>query len=207
MSTSWFKSLVDRFGGKNADPAAEARAAQIRAFRAAVTRDLREDPSPEDRAALEALLRMPEEQGLPDDEVELETEALQGALDVITLKETVAKGGLPVIEHQHRALGADRVHFLASAFLASDGSDRTGRLFLTNRRLVFVTTPMVALSWSGILSIDQQSRDLVITTTGRDTLYQFRCNSFSDARCGAFIARQLKRGNSATAAGDPPSTR
>lgn len=207
MSTSWFKSLVDRFGGKPADPAAEARAAQVRAFRAAVTRDLRDDPAPEDRAALEALLRMPDEQGLPGDEVELETEALQGALDVITLKETVAAGGLPVIEHQHRALGADRVHFLASAFLASDGSDRTGRLFLTNRRLVFVTTPMVALSWSGILSIEQKSRDLVVMTTGRDTLYQFRCNSFSDARCGAFIARQLKRGSSATPGGDPPSPR
>jgi hypothetical protein len=207
VSTSWFKSLVDRFGGKTADPAAEARAAQLRAFRAAVARDLRDDPAVEDRAALEALLRMPDEQGLPADEVELETEALQGGLDVIALKESVARGGLPVIEHQHRALGADRVHFLASAFLASDGSDRTGRLFLTNRRLVFVTQPMVALSWGGILSIEQQSRDLVIATAGRDTLYQFRCNSFSDARCGAFIARQLKRGNTGTPAGDPASTR
>ena len=207
MSTSWFKSLVDRFGGKAADPEAEARAARLRAFRAAVKRDLRDDPSAEDRAALEALLRMPDEQGLPADEVELETEALQGALDVITLKETVAREGLPVIEHQHRALGADRVHFLASAFLASDGSDRTGRLFLTNRRLVFVTTPMVTVSWGGILSIEQQARDLVIATTGRDTLYQFRCNSFSDARCGAFIAKQLKRGNTGTATGDPASTR
>jgi hypothetical protein len=207
VSTSWFKSLVERFGGKAADPAAAERAAKVRAFRGAVARDLRDDPSRDDRAALEALMRMPEEQGLPDDEVELETEALQGALDVIALKEAVAAGGLPLIEHQHRALGADRVHFLASAFLASDGSDRTGRLFLTNRRLVFVTTPMVAVSWGGILSIEQQARDLVITTTGRDTLYQFRCNSFSDARCGAFIARQLKRGNSATPAGDPPSSR
>jgi hypothetical protein len=207
VSTSWFKSLIGRFNGKNADPAAAARAAQVREFRAAVARDLRDDPSLEDRAALEALLRMPDEQGLPGDEVELETEALQGALDVIALKEAVATGGLPVIEHQHRALGADRVHFLASAFLASDGSDRTGRLFLTNRRLVFVTTPMVAVSWGGILSIDQKARDLVIMTTGRDTLYQFRCNSFSDARCGAFIARQLKRGNTATPNGDPASTR
>jgi hypothetical protein len=207
VSTSWFKSLVDRFGGKAADPAAAARAAQVSAFRAAVARDLRDDPSPEDRAALEALLRMPDEQGLPGDEVELETEALQGALDVIALKEAVATNGLPVIEHQHRALGADRVHFLASAFLASDGSDRTGRLFLTNRRLVFVTTPMVALSWGGILSIEQKNRDLVVVTAGRDTLYQFRCNSFSDARCGAFIARQLKRGNTVTANGDPASAR
>jgi len=207
VSTSWFKSLVDRIGGKAADPAAEARTAQLRAFRAAVARDLRDDPPVEQRAALEALLRIPDEQGLPADEVELETEAVQGALDVIALKEAVAREGLPVIEHQHRALGADRVHFLASAFLASDGSDRTGRLFLTNRRLVFVTTPMVTVSWGGILSIEQQARDLVITTTGRDTLYQFRCNSFSDARCGAFIAKQLKRGNTATAAGDPASTR
>jgi hypothetical protein len=207
VSTSWFKSLVDRFGGKPADPAAEARAGQVRAFKAAVMRDLRDDPEPGDRPALQALLRQPEEQGLSDDEVELEVEALQGGIDVIALKESVARDGLPLIAHQHRALGDDRVHFIASAFLASDGSDRTGRLFLTHRRLVFVTTPMVSLTWGGVVSIEQQSRDLVIGMAGREQFYQFRCNSFSDARCGAFIAKQLKRGNSATAAGVPASTR
>lgn len=201
MSTSWLKSLVGRFGAKK-DPAAEARAAQVRAFKAAVARDLEGG-----RAALEGLLRMPQELGLPDDEVELDVESVQGALDLLALRETLAQQGLPLVEHQHKALGEDRCHFRAAAFLANDAGDRTGRLFLTHRRLVFLSTPMIALPWSAIITIDHRARDIVIVPTAQETLYQFRCNSFSDARCGAFIAQQLKRGNSAKAGDAPPGSR
>jgi hypothetical protein len=200
VSTSWFKGLMQRFGGgARVDPAARERAERVKAFRTAVARDLERG----DRTVLEALLRMPAEMGLPDEDVELEIESVQGAVDLLTLREAVASAGLPVVEHQHKALGADRCHFRASAFLANDGLDRTGRLFLTNRRLVFVSSPMIALSWSAVASIGQDARDLIVTPTKGDSVYQFRCNSFSDARCGAFIAQTLKRGNSATAADDP----
>lgn len=198
---SWLKSLVGRFGGVK-DPAAAARAAQVRAFQAAVARDLEGD-----RAALEALLRMPSELALPDDEIELEVETVQGALDLLALRDAIAQEGLPLIAHQHKALGEDRCHFLASAFLANDGGDRTGRLFLTHRRLVFLSTPMIALTWGSITTIEQRARDLIVVPAGKDTLYQFRCNSFSDARCGAFIAQRLKRGNTGTAGDGRPAAR
>jgi hypothetical protein len=186
--TSWLRSLIPGLGRGDADPAAQARAGQLREFRAAVARDVEQG----DRAALDALLRRPAEIGLPDEEVELEIERVQGALDLLSLRELVAAAGLPIVDHQHKSLGADRCHFRASAFLASDGSDRTGRLFLTDRRLVFVTSPMVTLAWSAIGTIDQKARDLIIVPVAGTTLYQFRCNSFSDARCGAFIAQALK---------------
>ena len=199
---SWFKLLADRMRGRPTDPAAIARAAKVREFKAAVARGLDGD-----RATLDALLEMPATLGLPDDEVELEVEAVQGALDLLALRDAVARDGLPVVEHQHKALSTERCHFLASAFLANDGGDRTGRLFLTHRRLVFVSSPMIALSWSGIATINQNARDLIVVPVAKETLYQFRCNSFSDARRGAFIAQQLKRGNNGTGAGVPPDPR
>lgn len=204
---TWFKSLVDRLSGQTPDPAEAARAAQLASFQARVARDLaRTDIEPD---ALQALLRLPAELGLPDEEVELEIERVHGALDLMALRTATARDGLPIVEHQHKAVGTDRCHFRASASLANDGADRTGRLFLTERRLVFVTSPMIALSWGAIGTIEQDERDLIVTPVTRTTIYQFRCNSFSEAQCGAFIAQLLKqpRGNSATAAGDPPSPR
>jgi hypothetical protein len=199
---SWLKSLMGRMGATS-DPISAARAAQIQSFKATVTRDL----ETADRATLEALLRLPVELGLPDDEIELEVEAVQGALELLALREKAVREGLPVVQHQHKALGQDRCHFGASAFLANDSLDRTGRLFLTNRRLVFVSSPMITLSWSAVASIDQQARDLIVIPVARDTLYQFRCNSFSDARCGAFIAQLLKRGSNGMAADAQPGSR
>jgi hypothetical protein len=198
VSMSWFKNLVEHVSGRTKDPAAVARAAQLREFKAAVARGLDGD-----RATLDTLLQMPTSMGLPDDEVELEVEAVQGALDLLALRDAVAREGLPVVEHQHKALATERCHFLASAFLANDGGDRTGRLFLTHRRLVFVSSPMIALSWSGIAVINQNARDLIVVPVAKETLYQFRCNSFSDARRGAFIAQLLKRGNNGTGADAP----
>ncbi len=147
---------------------------------------------------LEALLRKPAEVGLPEEDVELEIEALQGALDALSLREAIARGGgeLPIVEHQHKALGDDRCHFLASVFLASDAADRTGRLFLTDRRLLFLASPLLSLSWGSVAAIEAQDRDLVIAAVSRGVVYRFRCNSFSDARCGAVIAQALKNGGS-----------
>jgi hypothetical protein len=170
-----------------------------------------------DRATLEALVRRPADLGLADEDVELELEALRGALDAIGLRETIVREGLPVVEHQHKALGEDRCHFLASVFLASDGSDRTGRLFLTNRRVLFLSSPLVSLSWGNIASVEAEQRDLLVAPTGRGVPYRFRCNSFSDARCGEVIARAIKTrassagsslpDSNATAADVPPEPR
>jgi hypothetical protein len=160
-----------------------------------------------DCAPLEALLRKPADLGLSDEDVELELEALHGAIDAIVLRETVTRTGLPVVEHQHKALGDDRCHFVASVFLASDGSDRTGRLFLTDRRMLFLSTPMVSLSWGSIASIEADARDLVVVSTSRGVAHRFRCNSFSDARCGEVIARTIKKqASSASAYSSPPDS-
>lgn len=193
MALGWLKGVTDRLRG-GGEPARAQRETQRRAreFRGEVQQALAPALTRGDRAALEALSRKPAELGLPEEEVELELEALQGALDAIGLREAIAQGGLPLVAHQHKALGDDRCHFVASAFLASDGSDRTGRLFLTDRRVLFLSSPVVSLSWGSVGSLAVDQRDLLIASAGRGTLYRFRCNSFSDARCAEVIARAIK---------------
>jgi hypothetical protein len=45
--------------------------------------------------------------------------------------------------------------------------------------------------WHAIVETALDARDLVLVKHDRDTLYRFRCNSFADALCGEFLARQL----------------
>jgi hypothetical protein len=194
VARAWLKALTQRLRGGDRESGAQRDArSRAKAFRA----EVRQAIDAGDRAALEALFRKPVESGIPEEDVELELEAVHGALDALTLRDAVQRGGLPVVEHQHKALGGDRCHYVASVFLANDGSDRTGRLFLTNRRLLFLASPLLSLSWGSIASVEAEHRDLVVASTARGVLYRFRCNSFSDARCGEVIARALKNGNRA----------
>jgi hypothetical protein len=206
VALAWLKGVTDRLRG-GGGPGREQREAQRRArdFRAEVQRAIGPAVARGDRAALEALVRKPAELGLAEEDVELELEALHGALDAISLRETLARDGLPTVAHQHKALGDDRCHFVASVFLASDGSDRTGRLFLTDRRVLFLSSPMMSLSWGSVASVEVQQRDLVIASSSRGVLYRFRCNSFSDAHCGEVIARAIKAPASGAGSSPPDS--
>jgi hypothetical protein len=206
VTDSWFKSLTQRWRGAPADPAAQARQARVQRFRAEVRQAL----TAGDRASLEAVARLPAELDLPDDEVELEQEMVQGALDALDLKDRIGRDGLPDLAHQHKALGDDRCHFLASVFLADDDGHRTGRLFFTNRRLLFLAAPILTVPWSRVAVLTDDARDLVVQTVGRGEVYRFRCNSFADARCGMVIAQALLprgRDSSETPARDPRAAR
>lgn len=207
MALAWLKGVTDRLrgGGEQARAQREAQR-RAREFRDAVKQAIGPNGNGNDRAALEALLRMPAELGLPEEEVELELEALQGALDALTLRDTLARDGLPIVAHQHKALGDDRCHFVASVFLASDASDRTGRLFLTDRRVLFLVSPIMSYSWGSVASVTAEGRDLIIDTNYGAQHLRFRCNSFSDARCGEVIARAIKSQPRAAGSSPPDSS-
>jgi hypothetical protein len=218
VALAWLRQMTSRLTGGGESGRVERETRQrVSEFRAEALAAIDAALASGDRASLVALLEKPAATGLKEEDVELEVEALHGAIDAIALRETVTREGLPVVAHQHKALGEDRCHFVASAFLASDGSDRTGRLFLTDRRVLFLSTPMVSMSWGSIASIDADHRDLVIASTSRGVAHRFRCNSFSDARCGEVIARVIKKqassayssppDSTATAAGDPRESR
>jgi hypothetical protein len=185
IAAYWWGKLAPRRRTNGADPAG----ALLREYRSEVAAAIAGTP---DRDTLDALLARPPAPGPAGDDIELELEMLHGARDLLDLQERVTRDGLPFVAHQHKALAGEACHFAASVFLASDAAQRTGRLFLTSQRLVFVASPIVTLPWGAITRIVEDGRDLVVAAPGRGAVHRFRCNSFSDARCGGWLAERLR---------------
>jgi hypothetical protein len=76
--------------------------------------------------------------------------------------------------------------------MPDDPTQPSGRLLLTNARAIFVGGVRgMAVAWHAITQPTQSHRDLILIRTDGSALYRFRCNSFDDAICAAFIARRL----------------
>lgn len=142
--------------------------------------------------SLEARLR--EHVPLADD-VEVEEEMLQGLRDLLALERGLAAGSdLPRLETAHRAAAGEACHFSVPVSMPDDAAQPTGRLLLTSSRAAFAggsRTPPIP--WHAARDVVRSGRDLIVTRTGSDEGCRFRCNSFSDALCGAAIARHLIR--------------
>jgi hypothetical protein len=96
-----------------------------------------------------------------------------------------------VIETGHRAIGADICHFTAPASMPDENGQPSGRLLLTDRRLVFVGGVRgAAIPWHSVIRTILAERDIVLVRSG-EQVYRFRCNSFSEAFRAALLARQL----------------
>jgi hypothetical protein len=128
----------------------------------------------------------------PDGDLEIEREMLAGLEHVVEFASTVAAGGLPIVATGHRVVGADICHFTASASMPDDPAQPSGRLLLTNTRAIFVGGARgVTVAWHAVARPLHADRDVILVRIDGAALYRFRCNSFDDALCGAFIARQL----------------
>jgi hypothetical protein len=131
------------------------------------------------------------------DDLEIEEEMLDALRHLVALAAELEAGRLPIVETSHRVVGPDRCHFSAPVSMPDDPAQPTGRLLLTSARAVFAggaRTP--ALPWHATREVIQSGRDLlfVYRNAQGDEGHRFRCNSFTDALCGAAIARHLMRG-------------
>jgi hypothetical protein len=145
-----------------------------------------------DRAAADDLRRALDAMALPEEDVEIEREMLDGLEAVASLAESVGSNGLPVVSTGHRVVGRDVCHFTASVSMPDDTAQASGRLILTSARAIFVGgARAVTVAWHMIGETRQAGRDLVLIRVDRQTLYRYRCNSFSDAMCAAFLAKRL----------------
>jgi hypothetical protein len=146
-------------------------------------------------AALEARLRGGPPLGLPEGDVEVEEEMLQGLRDVLALEAGLASGILPAIETSHRVAHGERCHFNAPVSMPDDPQQPTGRLLLTSGRAAFAGGSRApAIPWHAARDVVRAGRDVMIVRAAADEAVRFRCNSFSEALCGAAIARYLIRG-------------
>jgi hypothetical protein len=142
-----------------------------------------------DVAALEAALTG---LALSEDEIEIEREMLAGLEQLIELRRSMSNNGLPAIETGHRIVGSDVCHFSAPASRPDDPAQPSGRLILTNARAILAGgAKALAVPWHAVVQVLQTERDIALIRVDREALYRFRCNSFAEAMCGAFIARTL----------------
>jgi hypothetical protein len=145
-----------------------------------------------DGAAVQALRRDLDALALPDEEVELEREMLDGLEQAAALTARIESAGLPIVETGHRIVGAERCHFTAPASMPDDPLQPSGRMLLTAARAIFAGGGRtVALAWHTVGEAVQSDRDLVLVSVDRQRLFRFRCNSFVDALSGAVISHRL----------------
>jgi hypothetical protein len=181
----WWQSWMGRRSDRRPAPGEALAAGFARDVAAALA-------GPLDRRTLDVLQSWPEAHGLSAEEVELELEMIAGAIAELDLAERVTRGPLPVLNHQHKALGTDVCHLAVSATLVDAEGGRSGRLFVTDRRLVFLATPLVALSWSSLRRLESDGRDLVAVAPSRGAAVRIRFGSFADARRVRWLSDHLR---------------
>ena len=172
---------------KKSDGDGEARAWR-EAWAAAVT-----SLDPAAIEALEAALRRTPPFA---DDIEIEEEMLDGLRQLVALAADLEGGRLPIVETSHRVVGSDRCHFSAPVSMPDDPAQPTGRLLLTSARAVFAGgTRTPGIAWHATREVIQSGRDLLFVSRSAqgEEGHRFRCNSFTDALCGAAIARLLAR--------------
>lgn len=154
------------------------------------------EPDPHAVTALQAEL---DRLGLPEEEIEIEREMLDGMSQLATLRVSVEASGIPIVETGHRVVGHDTCHFSTPVSMPDDAAQAAGRLFLTNSRVIFAGgARATTVAWHAIGEVLHGDRDVVLVRRDRDTIYRFRCNTFADAMCGAFLARRLAAATSRT---------
>jgi hypothetical protein len=159
-----------------------------------------------DQAAVGSLRARLEALGIAEEEIEIEREMLDGLAQLADLRTAVSTSGIPVVETGHRVVGHDTCHFSTPVSMPDDAAQPSGRLFLTNSRAIFAGgARATTVAWHAIGEVIHGDRDVVLVRRDRDTIYRFRCNTYADAMCGAYLARRLAAMMSR--AGGSPSSR
>jgi hypothetical protein len=130
--------------------------------------------------------------GLPDDEIEIEREMLDGLQERQALASTIRVSGLPTIETGHRVVRGESCHYTAPASMPEEPGQPAGRLLLTSGRAIFVGGANgAAAAWHTISKSICVDRDVVLIRNGGEQSYRFRCNTYGDALRAALIAGEL----------------
>lgn len=141
----------------------------------------------------EFLRRLGKQGSSPEDDAELQREMqeeMEAGAEMVRALE--AAGDVPVLETQHRAIGPDTCHAAVPASMP-DQADAYGKLFLTNRRVIFSGSAPAVVGLGRIIKAERQQRDVVIVSGGEGVL-RFRCNSFGDAMSVLWILERLRAG-------------
>lgn len=184
-----------RLFGKSTDRAREAELSSFRAeLEAAAGRDAATKTWPGLQNGLVGRLTLrADELRLTEDDGALELEMLDGLRQLATLVQLVERDGLPLVETQHRVIEGEPCRFSAPATRlgeAGGGDDTSGRLFLTDRRTVFLGPSVTSAPWPAIAHVGRAGRDLLLS--GASRRLEFRLNTFADAMRAAWLSERLR---------------
>jgi hypothetical protein len=155
-------------------------------------RQWREATAAPDATAIASLSAQLAGLGLPEEEVEIEREMLDGLEQLTRLRTTLSATGLPLVETGHRVVGGEACHFSAPSSMPDGAVPASGRLFFTAARAVFAGgARAITLPWHTVADVVQQERDVILVRRDRETMHRFRCNLFGDALCAGLLARTL----------------
>jgi hypothetical protein len=139
-----------------------------------------------DPGAIEAL-RQATAPDAPLDEVEQQQEMLEG----LELLGAIAdRHDLPVVETQHRVIGDDTCHLVAPATLMEEQAV-PGKLFLTNRRVVFAGGRARHWPWHRVRDVTRDGRFVSLVVAAPDDVVPLQCNAFGDALAVRYLAQRL----------------
>jgi hypothetical protein len=145
-----------------------------------------------DTAEVAALRASLDRLALPEDDLEIEREMLDGLDRKMALASSIVESGLPAIPTGHRIVGHEICHFSAPVSVPDDPAQPTGRLLLTSGRAIFQGGVRgTTIAWHTVGDAAHVDRDLVLVTVSRESLHRFRCNTYADAMCAAHLARLL----------------
>lgn len=119
------------------------------------------------------------------DLAEAQHEMLEGLETLVQL----AQAPLPVLDTQHRVIGADTCHYMAPASLI-DQVDSGGKVFVTSARVIFAAGTVVSWPWHQMARVQREERDLLIDLKGRPGV-RLRLNTYEGALVIAALAGRL----------------
>jgi hypothetical protein len=175
-----------------------AREAELSSFRAELEAAAQFDPTTKTWPGLQngligRLALRADELRLTEDDGALELEMLDGLQQLHVLVHAVERDGLPLVQTQHRVIAGEPCRFSAPATRLGEagGADGTsGRLFLTDRRTVFLGPSVTSAPWPSIANVGRAGRDLLLS--GASRRFQFRLNTFADAMRAAWLSERLR---------------
>ena len=113
-------------------------------------------------------------------------------LDGLQLLLDTASGPLPVVNTQHRVIGADVCHLAVPATLSGD-VDTPGKLFVTSARLIFAGGRVQAWPWHRLRQLVRVERSLAASVAGASDSVHLTCNWYGDALVAAYIAGRVRQ--------------
>jgi hypothetical protein len=144
-----------------------------------------------DAARADALQTQLDALQLPEQDIELEQEMLDGLRAAVALAAALESGRVPTVETRHRVIGTEACHFSAPASMPDDPLQPSGRVLITPTRLAFVGGAPRTIRLHGVADVVHSERDVALIRAGREHLDRFRFNSYADALCAALLVRHL----------------